>query len=261
LHQPSFDSFEVLTDFLEKGKFDDGTRNGLSFHDGDCHYTLSIYPSQVFKDKYSTSTPAILTFAVAAIFTFAIIMFFVYDNLVERRQKLILSKAAQSTAIVSSLFPKNVRDRLMQTTNETDTSGHQVAIRNPRLKSLLGEAQGNEANSQPIADLFPNCTVMFADISGFTAWSSAREPTQVFMLLQSVYQAFDKIAARRRVFKVETIGDSCKFVQTHSVHPFPLFEFLTFDYMFLPCQMSRSLVFRSLRKCMQSSWQNLLTIV
>ncbi len=48
--------------------------------------------------------------------------------------------------------------------------------------------------------------VMFADLAGFTAWSSTREPAQVFMLLQTVYQNFDLIAKRRRVFKVETIG-------------------------------------------------------
>ena len=48
---------------------------------------------------------------------------------------------------------------------------------------------------------------MFADIVGFTAWSSAREPSQVFTLLETVYHAFDKIAKRRRVFKVETVGD------------------------------------------------------
>jgi len=62
--------------------------------------------------------------------------------------------------------------------------------------------------SAPIADLFPYCTVSFADIAGFTAWSSTREPAQVFVLLQSLYQAFDLIAKRRQVFKVETIGDS-----------------------------------------------------
>jgi len=49
---------------------------------------------------------------------------------------------------------------------------------------------------------------MFCDISGFTAWSSTRDPSQVFILLQTVFQAFDKIAKRRKVFKVETIGDS-----------------------------------------------------
>ena len=49
---------------------------------------------------------------------------------------------------------------------------------------------------------------MFADISGFTAWSSVREPSQVFTLLESVYRAFDTIARRRKVFKVETVGDA-----------------------------------------------------
>jgi class 3 adenylate cyclase len=48
---------------------------------------------------------------------------------------------------------------------------------------------------------------MFADISGFTAWSSAREPKQVFLLLETVFGEFDRIAKRRRVFKVETVGD------------------------------------------------------
>jgi class 3 adenylate cyclase len=48
---------------------------------------------------------------------------------------------------------------------------------------------------------------MFADISGFTAWSSVREPAQVFTLLEQIYGAFDATAKRRRIFKVETIGD------------------------------------------------------
>eukprot|EP00980_Cylindrotheca_fusiformis_P000463 scaffold115_cov123-Cylindrotheca_fusiformis.AAC.3 len=63
------------------------------------------------------------------------------------------------------------------------------------------------ATTKPIADLFPQATVMFADISGFTAWSSEREPAQVFQLLETVYHNFDKIANKRNVFKVETIGD------------------------------------------------------
>jgi class 3 adenylate cyclase len=49
---------------------------------------------------------------------------------------------------------------------------------------------------------------MFADIAGFTAWSSVRDPKQVFTLLETLYGAFDAIAQKRGVFKVETIGDS-----------------------------------------------------
>ena len=48
---------------------------------------------------------------------------------------------------------------------------------------------------------------MFADVEGFTAWSSVREPSQVFTLLETIYAAFDRVAQRRRVFKVETVGD------------------------------------------------------
>jgi class 3 adenylate cyclase len=58
-----------------------------------------------------------------------------------------------------------------------------------------------------VIDLFPATTIMFADIAGFTAWSSAREPSQVFTLLESIYAAFDRVAQRRRVFKVEVVGD------------------------------------------------------
>jgi len=76
------------------------------------------------------------------------------------------------------------------------------------MKGYLGTGQEDEDNNEPIADLFPYCTVMFADVAGFTAWSSTRAPEQVFVLLQTLYQAFDVIAKRRKVFKVETIGDS-----------------------------------------------------
>lgn len=86
-----------------------------------------------------------------------------------------------------------------------------MVTNNHKIKSFLlgGDQSGRgdmQTDEQPIADLFPHCTVLFADIAGFTAWSSAREPAQVFILLQTVYQNFDAIAKRRRVFKVETIG-------------------------------------------------------
>jgi class 3 adenylate cyclase len=44
------------------------------------------------------------------------------------------------------------------------------------------------------------------DIAGFTAWSSSRDPSHVFLLLETIYSAFDKLAAHHKVFKVETIG-------------------------------------------------------
>lgn len=102
-------------------------------------------------------------------------------------------------------------------TGDGDNNDESEYIR-PRMVNLLnseiGNGNGNGGalagttfhRSRPIADLFPHTTVLFADIAGFTAWSSVRDPTQVFMLLETLYAAIDKLALRRQVFKVETIG-------------------------------------------------------
>jgi class 3 adenylate cyclase len=152
------------------------------------------------------------------IFVFATCMFLFYDRLVERRQSLVLRKAKQTSAIVSSLFPKNVRDRLLA--DEGDKK-RKFITPNHRLKNfLVGKDEAQEATSNAIADLFPHCTVLFGDIVGFTAWSSTRDPGQVFELLQTIYQAYDNVAKRRRVFKVETIGD-CYLAVTGLPDPQP----------------------------------------
>lgn len=60
---------------------------------------------------------------------------------------------------------------------------------------------------KPIAEFHPDVTILCANLCGFTAWASVRAPEQVFTLLETIFHAFDVIAKRRRVFKVETIGD------------------------------------------------------
>jgi class 3 adenylate cyclase len=136
------------------------------------------------------------------VFLFTSILFYAYNILVERRQQIVLNKAVQSTAIVSSLFPKQIHDRLLQ-----ENGGLNSTQSSKMISFLTGNQDHDMAGGGQIADFFPHCTVLFADIAGFTAWSSTRGPEHVFMLLQSVYHEFDKVAKRRRVFKVETIGD------------------------------------------------------
>lgn len=46
----------------------------------------------------------------------------------------------------------------------------------------------------------------FYFLQGFTNWSSTRTPNEVFTLLQTLFGRFDRIAQRRKVFKIETIG-------------------------------------------------------
>ena len=83
-----------------------------------------------------------------------------------------------------------------------------------------GDETSGGKKGRPIADKFDDATVLFADIAGFTKWSSSRLPQDVFELLETLYGAFDKIAQRRGVFKVETIGD-CYMAVTGLPEPQP----------------------------------------
>ncbi|KAG7366318.1 adenylate/guanylate cyclase [Nitzschia inconspicua] len=89
--------------------------------------------------------------------------------------------------VVSSIFPSNVQEKVLRGATDVNT--------------------GSTEKENVIASFYPATTVLFADIEGFTAWSSTREPVQVFRLLECVYGAFDGIARRRNIFKVETVGD------------------------------------------------------
>jgi class 3 adenylate cyclase len=158
--------------------------------------------------------------SVALIFTFTAAMFLVYNNLVERRNTVVMKSANETHAIVSNLFPKGFRDRLVHNecletgTAESNWLLHAAGSMPKKGLSTFvrnGDSQGNKIfapmSSKPMADLYPESTLMFADVVGFTAWSSVREPSQVFTLLETIFQSFDEIAKRRRVFKVETVGD------------------------------------------------------
>lgn len=142
-----------------------------------------------------------------------------------------MQSAKRSNAIVRSLFPAGIRDRLLEEgrkgrkkglTMEANLPENYLPMETPklRLKSYLSVDKPNSSSSgrhhqqqqnflgtEPIADFFPATTILFADLAGFTAWSSTREPSQVFTLLETLYGAMDKTARRLGVFKVETVGD------------------------------------------------------
>lgn len=169
-----------------------------------------------------------------------ILVFLRYEYLVGRHTSLVLDLANRSKHIVDQLFPSVIRDRLLQdgsrrgsrsgSDKDSDdainiqdiakltkynTMANQRAEQSPKLaksgraptrvKTFLaggGMMDSGDRSSDPIAEQFENTTVLFADIAGFTAWSSERDPPQVFKLLETVYGAFDEMAAKLKVFKV-----------------------------------------------------------
>lgn len=65
----------------------------------------------------------------------------------------------------------------------------------------------NLEEEKSVIDRLSNVTLLYADIVGFTAWSSIREPQEVVGMLSELFTRFDKMCLEFNVYKVHTIGD------------------------------------------------------
>jgi len=211
-------------------------------------YSFEVYPTDLLCSSYGiSSTPTFLALIACCFVVLSTLVFFIYDYFVNYRQKVIIQQAARSTRIVHSLYPAFVRDNLFKNdrnSGQQASAGDEYIDDLPlsaanegaskrKLKLKVSDLVDTPANQlkrflshpipsrsydlnmvseldvmDPIAEVFENTTVMIADIEGFTAWCSEREPSQVFRLLETVYRAFDLEGSKAGIFKVETVGDS-----------------------------------------------------
>eukprot|EP00980_Cylindrotheca_fusiformis_P003246 scaffold735_cov116-Cylindrotheca_fusiformis.AAC.16 len=190
-HDPKYDDLVVSRVILDVDVDESDLPEGICVPT----LTLDLYPTQELEASFQTTKPKLYTLVVVAIFFFTSLVFVLYDYFVGRRQRKFMARIKRQDQIVSNVFPAAIRDRLYD--------DEQKGSKQDNLLDPLGGGAGGA----PLADLFLETTVVFADIAGFTAWSSAREPAQVFILLETIYGAFDKHAYRHNVFKVETVGD------------------------------------------------------
>ena len=58
-----------------------------------------------------------------------------------------------------------------------------------------------------IAETYPETTVLFADIAGFTPWANRTDPDIVVGLLEDLFTRFDDVAAECGIEKLKTVGD------------------------------------------------------
>jgi class 3 adenylate cyclase len=195
LHDPAYDHTKRRIPFYS---YTDESINDNPFH---WAYSISIYATAEFKGKYKSSTPKNATIIVGCSFISIVLSLLGYHSFVRQRDHKVSVAAAVSGGIVSSLFPSPVRDHVIE------ASVGPATWENPFDHSGRARETSRCSSSQPIASLFPEATVLYADIAGFTSWSAARPPDEVFILLETLFRMLDRFAFRHGVYKVETIGD------------------------------------------------------
>jgi Adenylate and Guanylate cyclase catalytic domain len=173
-HDPKFDSMEVSSDLEE---FPGSLKVPPANISSQCLYKLRMFPSNEYENEALTMRPLFYALGLLSVFLLTAGTFIGYDLAVQNRQNVVMSKAKQSGAIVSALFPAPVRANLYN--DQEGNNSNKVG------EELLPKP------STPNASLYPACTVLFADLAGFTKWSSSRTPADVFLLLETLYEAFD----------------------------------------------------------------------
>jgi adenylate cyclase len=71
-------------------------------------------------------------------------------------------------------------------------------------KSILIRMQAHES----IHDRVPSASVLFADIVGFTAWSSSRTAEDIVSALNHLFSGWDSLCGTLGVEKIKTVGDA-----------------------------------------------------
>jgi adenylate cyclase len=73
----------------------------------------------------------------------------------------------------------------------------------PRVAEQLKERPGRE-----IADAYPEASILFADMAGFTARASDTAPTELVHFLNGVFTKLDALVERHGLEKIKTTGDA-----------------------------------------------------
>lgn len=82
-----------------------------------------------------------------------------------------------------------------------------------RFEALLGQilppaVVPRLSNDARVADTVPKCTVLFADLVGFTQLASRQSPEQTVQMLDAVFARLDHATEQAGLEKIKTIGDA-----------------------------------------------------
>jgi hypothetical protein len=151
LHDPKYDVDRVTVDLASSYPNPELLRETPNH----CLVYLDIYPSDTFHETYNSSIPLIFAIVCASVFLFKAALFGMYDIIVQTRNRKVTTVAVRSNAIVSSLFPEAVKERLL-----ADKDRENENLLSDDHMSAEERDENGVFKSKPIADLYPEATVL-----------------------------------------------------------------------------------------------------
>jgi class 3 adenylate cyclase len=115
--------------------------------------------------------------------------------------------------VKTSVERKRLRDqdamRMRQLKRQHEALASEQAKTEQLLLNILPRkiAQRLKAGEEHIADAFPNVSVLFADMVGFTAMSRTMTASALVEVLGDLFSRFDLITEKHGLEKIKTIGD------------------------------------------------------
>lgn len=76
-----------------------------------------------------------------------------------------------------------------------------------KIAAQLKHSLLDERTVPAIAEYYPNASVMFADMANFTPMSTRMNAVELVSLLNTVFSRFDRLAQKRGLEKIKTVGD------------------------------------------------------
>jgi adenylate cyclase len=118
----------------------------------------------------------------------------------EASQKELEREKRKSEKLLLNMLPEVISRRLKGSGN--------TRIDPVKLESNIPSFEVHEQESILVADTFPEVSVLFSDMVGFTVLSSKIESTALVRILNTIFSVFDKLCMKNGVEKIKTIGDA-----------------------------------------------------
>jgi class 3 adenylate cyclase len=112
-----------------------------------------------------------------SVFVTTILLTLAWDREVRDAERNLATVNKRMEDLIANMLPRSISDRLRR-------------------------------EGRTFADGISECSVMFADIVGFTKVSADMQPSEVVKLLDEIFSHFDELTAHAGLEKIKTIGDS-----------------------------------------------------